>query len=306
VDVSDPHPARALQVPPHPNLRRGEREPGICCVDGDVRPPGRRRARRGRHPHLRGYLAARVQTSEVNVWRRARRSSAVSPRAPRRFVPHNARKKILKLQGQDQERTQHSATPNSHFRSVGVLYVSVVSPEYSVFSGLTTETIILLEDRSIGRVLRDSDPCVVKKMALWSAGPKCGNFFHAAESGRRWDEMEGRYQCAVLAPYKSGHLNCRMVIFLRHRGLSPVVEAQPHHLQSVFFRTFSFGQNVQNPVGLEALIFLDATKIDWHSWSRRVAKNLVPTSNHAHGARNGGRRSGVRAMTHWRDISTNT
>jgi len=34
--------------------------------------------------------------------------------------------------------------------------------------------------------------------------------------------MEGRYQCADLAPYKSGHLDCRMVCFLRHRGLSPV------------------------------------------------------------------------------------
>jgi len=65
-------------------------------------------------------------------------------------------------------------------------------------------------------------PLCRKKMALWSAGPKCGNFFHAAESGRRWDEMEGRYHCAVLAPYKSGHLDCRMVSFLRHRGLSPV------------------------------------------------------------------------------------
>ena len=42
-------------------------------------------------------------------------------------------------------------SPNSLFRSVGVLYVSVVSPEYSVFSGLTTET-LLLEDRSVGRV----------------------------------------------------------------------------------------------------------------------------------------------------------
>jgi len=28
-----------------------------------------------------------------------------------------------------------------------------------------------------------------KKMAFWSAGPKCGNYFHAAETGRRWDEM---------------------------------------------------------------------------------------------------------------------
>ena len=30
--------------------------------------------------------------------------------------------------------------------------MSVVSPEYSVFSGLTTETLILLDDRSVGRV----------------------------------------------------------------------------------------------------------------------------------------------------------
>jgi len=65
-------------------------------------------------------------------------------------------------------------------------------------------------------------PLCRKKMASWSAGPKCGNCNHAAESGRRWDEMEGRYQCAVLAPYKSGALDSRMVCFLRHRGLSPV------------------------------------------------------------------------------------
>ena len=31
-----------------------------------------------------------------------------------------------------------------------------------------------------------------------------------------------RYQISVLAPCKAGHLNCRMVRFLRHRGLSPV------------------------------------------------------------------------------------
>jgi hypothetical protein len=52
-----------------------------------------------------------------------------------------------------------------------------------------------------------------KEIVFWSAGPKCGNYFHAAESGRRCDEMEGRYQCDVLAPYKSGHLDCRMVCF---------------------------------------------------------------------------------------------
>ena len=39
-----------------------------------------------------------------------------------------------------------------------------------------------------------------KEMAFWSAGPKCGNHFHAAESGRRCEEMPRRYQCAVLAP----------------------------------------------------------------------------------------------------------
>jgi len=64
-------------------------------------------------------------------------------------------------------------------------------------------------------------PLCRKKMAFWSDGPKCGNYFHAAESGRRCDEMPRRYQCAVLAPYKAGHLDCRMVCFLRHRGLSP-------------------------------------------------------------------------------------
>ena len=67
-------------------------------------------------------------------------------------------------------------------------------------------------------------PLCRKKMGARSAGPKCGNYNHAAESGRRWDrdrdrdEMEGRYQRAVLAPYKSGRSNCCMVCFLRHRG----------------------------------------------------------------------------------------
>ena len=32
-------------------------------------------------------------------------------------------------------------------------------------------------------------PLCRKKMASWSAGPKCGNYFHAAESGRRCDQM---------------------------------------------------------------------------------------------------------------------
>ena len=36
--------------------------------------------------------------------------------------------------------------------------------------------------------LRDSGLCR-KKMAFWSSGPKCGNYFHAAESGRRCDQM---------------------------------------------------------------------------------------------------------------------
>ena len=84
----------------------------------------------------------------------------------------------------------------------------------------TPKTRDLHQDRrSITTGLR---PLCRKKTAFWSAGPKCGNYFHAAESGRRWDEMEGRYQCAVLAPYKERHLDCRMVCFLRHRGLSPV------------------------------------------------------------------------------------
>ena len=49
-----------------------------------------------------------------------------------------------------QERTQHQ-TPFSGRSEC--LYVSVVSPVYSVFSGLATETLILLEDRSVGRVV---------------------------------------------------------------------------------------------------------------------------------------------------------
>jgi hypothetical protein len=72
-------------------------------------------------------------------------------------------------------------------------------------------------------------PLCRKNMAFWSAGPKCGNYFHAAESGRRCDEMLRRYQCAVLAPCEAGQLGCRMVCFLRHRGLSPV---SPSHLRN--------------------------------------------------------------------------
>jgi hypothetical protein len=32
-------------------------------------------------------------------------------------------------------------------------------------------------------------PLCRKKMAFWSAGPKCGPYFHAAESGRQCDQM---------------------------------------------------------------------------------------------------------------------
>ena len=32
-------------------------------------------------------------------------------------------------------------------------------------------------------------PLCRKKMAFWSAGPKCGNYFHAAKSGRRCDQL---------------------------------------------------------------------------------------------------------------------
>ena len=37
-----------------------------------------------------------------------------------------------------------------------------------------------------------------------------------------------RYQISVLAPYKAGHLDCRMVCLLRHRGLSPVDVENKH------------------------------------------------------------------------------
>ena len=68
------------------------------------------------------------------------------------------------------------------------------------------------------------------------------------------------------------------------------------------FSDLAFGKNVQNPVGLEDVIFLDTTKIDWHSWSKRLARIPVPTHHHAHCARNGGRRSGVCATTQWGDV----
>jgi len=32
-------------------------------------------------------------------------------------------------------------------------------------------------------------PPFCKENAFWSVGPMCGNYFHAAESGQRWDEM---------------------------------------------------------------------------------------------------------------------
>jgi hypothetical protein len=48
-----------------------------------------------------------------------------------------------------------------------------------------------LEDLQVGMDTYTTGlrPLCRKKMAFWSAGPKCGNYFHAAESGRRWDEM---------------------------------------------------------------------------------------------------------------------
>ena len=75
--------------------------------------------------------------------------------------------------------------------------------------------------------LRDSGPCVAKRMAFWSAGPKCGDYFHAAESGRRCDQMPlsipALCPCAIQSrpfglPYG--------LFFLRHRGLSPIEVTQ--------------------------------------------------------------------------------
>jgi len=97
-----------------------------------------------------------------------------------------------------------------------------------------------LPSQAIGRARQISTglrPLCRKKMASWSAGPKCGNCNNAADPGRRWDEMEGRYQCAVLAPYKSGALDSRMVCFLRHRGRSPV--DAPDFLNKVYIFTHS-------------------------------------------------------------------
>ena len=82
-----------------------------------------------------------------------------------------------------------------------VYTLSYGSNEYMYFCSVKT-----FGEGRLDNNLRDS---VSKKMVFWSTGPKCGNYFHAAESGRRQDEMPRRYQCAVLAPYKAGHLDCR-------------------------------------------------------------------------------------------------
>ena len=76
--------------------------------------------------------------------------SAPAPRAPSRFSKMPKRKYS---RCRIKTETQHSATPNHLFRSVGVLYVLVVSPEYSLFSGLTTETLFFLTDSSVGLLL---------------------------------------------------------------------------------------------------------------------------------------------------------
>jgi len=70
---------------------------------------------------------------------------------------------------------------------------------------------------------------------------------------------------------------------------SPWFKDLDSHITSrtCFFGLLALVKMFQNPVGLEESLFLDATGIDLHSWSRRLARNPVPTSNHAHGARNG-------------------
>ena len=42
-------------------------------------------------------------------------------------------------------------------------------------------------------------------MAVWSAGSKHGDYFHAAESGRRWDEMEGRCGGSIISVLSLRH-----------------------------------------------------------------------------------------------------
>jgi hypothetical protein len=133
----------------------------------------------------------------------------------------------------------------------------------------------------------------------------------AREVCTRWDDPGGQ---ASLREGRAAKGRClaamaqtRGSFVVKPGGLchlrAPIVHgSRTHHLQTVFFRTFSFGKNVQNPVGLEDVIFLDATEIDWLSWSKGLARIPVPMRHHAHCARNGGRRSGVRATTQWGDI----
>ena len=71
--------------------------------------------------------------------------------------------------------------------------------------------------------LRDSGPCVVRKWRFGRPVPNVETTFTRPNPGGDVTKCRCRYQISVLAPYKAGHLNCRMSIFLRHRGSCPVV-----------------------------------------------------------------------------------
>jgi hypothetical protein len=141
VDVRDPHPARALQSPHIPTYAVASASLASAALT--VTP--------GRLDDAGG--AGGGTRISGDIWRAGCRhlksrcggvlDDPVSSARPSRgeTLPQNSKKENTQAaginssrEGQDQERTQHSATPNSLFRSVGVLHASVVNPEYSVFS----------------------------------------------------------------------------------------------------------------------------------------------------------------------------
>ena len=131
VDVRDPHPAlsKSLHIPTYAVASASLASAAVTVTPGRLEDAGRA----GGGTRISG-----------DVWRagcrhwKSRCGGVLDDPAPCPAPPLARRAASPKCQ-KARPNGQHLATPNSLFRSVGVNYVSVASPEYSVFSGLTTE-----------------------------------------------------------------------------------------------------------------------------------------------------------------------
>ena len=107
--------------------------------------------------------------------------------------------------------------------------------------------------------LRDSGPCVVREWRFGRPVPSVGTTFARPNPVGDVTIRRCRYQISVLAPYKAGHLDCRMVCFLRHRGLSPV--APPWRVHSFPFTLNLAATRVQVRQGLATRVFAHSVPV---------------------------------------------